>query len=328
MQRVQVPLVALFGILVSTLAFSVETRIFVDDQGHKVEVPVNPQRIVSMRGEQFTAPLLELGANLVGSTGRTDAKRDKGAPYVRGAYDALDFRFQSSGITWVGDPNAHDYEAIAAATPDLILLPDFAAESYDKLSAIAPTVVINIWERNFLDRYRIVADLAGKLDVYEAKLAFYQQRLARAKAVLKDTVGNPADVSIVIATSYKGDIRVYKDYDALSQVIHDLGFSMPDFAANMKGARKSLSFESIMEIDADFMVDTYWSATGAGVSKQVAKWDDAFPAWRTVLHAPRNNQFFLINREEMRAISFQALRTVMDVMVAQIGSRAFVPLEK
>lgn len=325
------PLFWLFAPLL-LLAFSVasaaaqDTRIFVDDAGHEVTIPVHPQRIVSMRGEQFSAPLIELGANLVASSGRTDTARDGGAPYVRGAYDALDFRFENSPVKWIGDPNAHDIEAVAATNPDLILLPDFAAESYDKLSLIAPTVVINIWERTFIDRYRVIAELAGMLPEFEIKYGMYQERLARAKATLADAIGDPAEISIVIAQANKNNIRVFRDYDALSQVIHDLGFSMPAVAAQADGPRADLSFELIQEIDADFMVDTYWAATGSGVAKQMAKWDVAVPAWREVLHAPRNNQFFMVNREEMRAVSFQALRTVLEVIVSQVATRDFVPL--
>ena len=327
MKKVTALLTTLTLLSLSVFVCAAQTRVFVDDLGHQVTIPVDPQRIVSMRGEQFTAPLVELGANLVGSTGRRDRTRDNGAPYVRGAYDALDFRFENSAVTWVGDPNSYDYEAVAALKPDLILLPDFAAENYDKLALIAPTVVIKIWDRPFLDRYRVVADVAGRLANYNAGLALYEQRLARAKAVLMDAIGEPSNVSIVIAQANKNAIRAYRDYDALSQVIRDLGFTMPTVAANMKSARMDLSFESIQQIDADFMVDTYWSANGAGVAQQQAKWDAAFPAWRTVLHAPRNRQYFMVNREEMRAVSFQALRTVVEVLISQIATRDFVPLQ-
>ncbi len=60
-------------------------RTFVDDVGHTTEVPVQPQRIVSLRGEQFSAPLIELGAPIIGSSGRVDAGQNNGEPYVRGA---------------------------------------------------------------------------------------------------------------------------------------------------------------------------------------------------------------------------------------------------
>ncbi len=323
---VRVTAFAAIAVMACFPALAQETRIFVDGMGHEVEIPVHPQRIVSMRGEQFTAPLIELGANLIASSGRSDAARDDGATYVRGAYDALDFRFEGSEITWIGDPNEHDFEAVAAVEPDLILLPDFASDSYDKLALIAPTVVVNIWELTFIDRYRMVADLAGMSAEFEAGYSLYLERLERAKATLADAIGDPADISIVIAQANENSIRAYRDYDALSQVIHDLGFSMPEVVAEADGARIDLSFELIEQIDADFMIDTYWAATGSGVASQLAKWDAAVPSWREVLHAPRNNQFFMVNREEMRAVSFQALRTVLDIVVSQIATRDFVPL--
>ena len=303
------------------------TRLFVDDLGHEVEIPVKPQRIVSMRGEQFAAPLLELGAPLVGSSGRVDAAVNGGRPYVRGAYDALDFRFENAEVAWIGDPNVHDFEAVAAVEPDLIFLPDFAADSYDRLSLIAPTIVIQIWNQDMLVRYRKIADAAGMLDAFETKLGLWEERLDRARAVLADAIGNPSTVSVVVAEPRDDSLRAFKDYGTLSQVLRDLGFASPSLVADQDDDRVDISPERIHELDADIMISTYWPGNGTTVSAQYEAWANHFPNWREQLHAARTNQYFMINREEMRPVTFAALRSVLDVIVSQIATRGFISLK-
>lgn len=307
-------------------ALAQDTRLFIDDQGHEVEIPVSPQRIVSLRGEQFTAPLYELGAALVGSTGLVNEAVNGGRPYVRGAFDALDFRFEGSGVTWVGSPNQHDYEAISAVEPDLIIIPDFASDDYDRLSLIAPTVVLQVWGQDMLDMYRKVADISDRLPQFERLNQLYAERFDRARETLADTIGDPSTVSIAVASAFEDRLSVYRDYGTLGQVLRDLGFSMPAIIAEMEEANAELSVELLPEIDADFVIDTYWTARGQSPTQKLEAWDAMMPEWRTLLHAGRHNQVFMVNREEMRAVSFQALRSVLEIVVSQVGTRTFVPL--
>ena len=71
------------GIVIALLAtpgFAQETRSFTDDAGRVVEIPLHPQRIVSLQDLFFTIPLIELGAPPVGSHGRVE---EDGTPYLR-----------------------------------------------------------------------------------------------------------------------------------------------------------------------------------------------------------------------------------------------------
>lgn len=304
-----------------------ETRLFIDDAGHEVTIPIKPQRIVSLREEQFTAPLVELGANLVGSSGLVNENVEGGKPYARGAYDALDFRFEGSGVTFVGSPNQHDYEAITAVSPDLIIIPEFAADDYDKLSLIAPTIVLQVWGQNMLDMYRKVADVSDTLPKFEQMLARYEERAERGRATLAETIGDPAKVSIALASAgTDGTLSVYRDYAALSQVLRDLGFAMPKLIADQVEGNSKISVELIEQIDADFMINTYWTANDQSPRQQSEAFDTMLPTWRELLHFGRHNQVFQVNREEMRAVSFAALRSIMEIVISQVATRDFVPL--
>lgn len=304
-----------------------ETRLFTDDLGNEVEIPVRPQRIVSLRGEQFTAPLIELGAPLVGSSGLTNPDVNRGRPFVRGAYDLFGFDFEGSGVAWVGSPGEPDLEAIAALEPDLIFITDWQADLRDRLDVIAPTVVIGIWSNPMLERYRKIADAAGRLDAFEAGLAAYTFKRDRAREVVADAVGDPGAVSVAIAEVFGEEFYVYRDYAAISQVLRDLGVSMPDAIAGIEGGNAPFSPELLPEIDADFLIGTYtFTFDGQTPSDRLAAWDALIPGWDRVLHAPRHDQHILLDREPMRALSFRALETTLAILLTHLATRDFVPL--
>ncbi|MEM8787906.1 MAG: ABC transporter substrate-binding protein [Pseudomonadota bacterium] len=292
-------------------------------------IPVAPQRIVSVRGEQFTAPLWELGAPLVGSAGRTDDGKNGGAPYPRGAFDLFNLTFDGSDLTWIGSPNDPDFESIVALEPDLILIPDWQEDLLEQFELIAPTVAIGIHSNPMLERYRLIADAAGLLDRYEAGLQRYQSRLTAARLVVADRLGDPADVSVVIAEVFNdnGGLTVYGNYGAMSQVLADLGFAEPQIATDLGVANESVSVELLPEIQADFMIGTYNLAFDQPPSQRIEEWERLFPAWDEVLHAARHNQHLLIDREPMRALSFRALEEVLAIFLSHIATRDFVPLE-
>lgn len=311
--------------LSANLAVAQEMRVFVDGRGHEVQIPVSPQRIVSLRGEQFTVPLLELGAPVVGSTGVVKDGLNGGAPTIRGAYDLFHTQFDTSGIGFVGVPKQPDIEAIAALKPDLILVPDFAADNYQQLSAVAPTVVINIWSNSARDRYRRVADAAGLLDRFEQLQATFDFRLSEARALAKTMLGDPGQVSVAIAEVRGKRFRVYKNYGAMSYILRELGFSFPPIIEEIDGDRLDLSPEQLQAIDADFLISSYAEDFGQPAQTLRANWDTLIPGWDRVLHAPRNNQHLLIAREPMRALSFRSMEEVLAVYVSNIIMRKFEP---
>lgn len=304
-----------------------EMRLFVDGQGHEVTIPVKAKRIVSLRGEQFTTPLIELGAPVVGSTGFIKEGVNGGKPFIRGAYDLFYTTFENSDITFVGNPSQPDIEAIAALKPDLILVPDFAADSFEQLSAVAPTVVINIWSNNAQERYRRIADATGLLPEFNKRQAIYEFRLQNAQALTQKLLGDPAKVSVAIAEVRGKRFRVYKNYGAMSYLLDELGFSRPAIIENIQGDRLDLSPEQVQAIDADFLVSSYAENFGQPSAKLRENWDNLIPGWNLVLHAPRNNQHILIAREPMRALSFRAMEEVLAVYVANIVTRNFKPLD-
>jgi len=314
--------------LCADMAVAQDMRSFTDGAGNVVDIPVQAERIVSLRGEQFTAPLVELGAPIVGSTGNLIEGVNNGEPVIRGAYDLFHTTFSADGITHVGTSTQPDFEAIASLNPDLILLPDFRAEQYEQLAAIAPTVIINIWSNSARERYRRIADVAGRVDRFEELQSVYDFRLNEARALVETMIGDPSEVSVAIAEVRDDRFRVYKVYGAMSNVLDDLGFAKPELIENIDGERLDLSPEQVQLIDADFLVSSYAEHFRAPPEAIRGYWDAYVPGWDKVLHAPQNNQHIFIAREPMRALSFQSMSEVLAVYLANIVTRDFVPLEK
>ena len=94
-----------------------DVRVFTDDTGRDVTIPVKPQRIVALQDLFFTIPLIELGVNPVGSMGRT---ADDGSHFIRSSKTVTGLDFDNSDIVYVGG-STPDLEAIAALQPDLII---------------------------------------------------------------------------------------------------------------------------------------------------------------------------------------------------------------
>ncbi|RVT85412.1 hypothetical protein DXV76_06510 [Rhodobacteraceae bacterium CCMM004] len=315
----------LAALLLALPAQAQEMRTYTDDAGRTVEIPVAPQRIVSLRGEQFTTPLWELGANLVGSSGRRDGAKNGGAPYPRGAYDIFGITFDNTDLAYVGGPNAPDFEAIAATRPDLILIPDWREDDIDRLGTIAPTVVIGIWSNPLLERYRKIADAAGVLDAFETRLAQFDTRLGEARAVIADTIPDPGAVTITIAEVFDGELVAYRDYAALSHLIRELGFATPPFVRGLTEGNARISPEYLPELDGDFLIGTYNTAFGQTPTFQRAQWDALIPVWDEVLHAPRHNQHVFLDRERMRGVSFASLESTLAILLSHVATRDYVP---
>src|SRR5690606_2836491 len=99
---------ALLIAALSLPALAQETRSYTDDTGRVVDIPADPQRIVSLHDVSLTLPLLELGVIPVGSHGRTTAE---GEPFIRSSAVLTGIDFTNSTIKFVGNLPA-DVEAI------------------------------------------------------------------------------------------------------------------------------------------------------------------------------------------------------------------------
>jgi len=190
-----------------------ETRIVEHALG-QTEVPVRPERIVSLSPAEITDPLIALGRKPVGSV--TTAPDDPASGASSGYPPALAGRVE--GIESVGSypPNV---EKIAALEPDLVLCFEYDEGIYDQLSRVAPTVAVDSRVNDFKERLRKIAAVVGAQEEAEEVLADYRTRVEELRPELEGT-------TVAVVYPYGDDILVHGLEYISSKVLADLGLEV------------------------------------------------------------------------------------------------------
>lgn len=191
---------------VAETAASGKTRKFTDSKGREVEIPVNPQKIVYVGSDP--GDLIILGVKPVGASLAVIASQV--------AYPDL-----LEGIEDVGYPSSP--EKILSLNPDLIIFSDWDEKALEPLSSIAPTVVIG--EGSTYTRLRQIADVLGKQDIAEQKIAEYEATATNVKEKLKLTLKSSETATVFLQL---GKTLYVMGHQGISVSLYDmLGFS-PD----------------------------------------------------------------------------------------------------
>ena len=289
-----------------------ETRPYTDDAGRTVEVPIAPQRIVTLHDSSLTVPLVELGILPVGAFGR---EGDAG-PYMRGAATLTGVTFENSGIANVGGSPA-DLEAIAALEPDLIITAAFQQTPMEGLEAIAPTVVVEDNMRGELATFEDIAELTGTQDRLDLLKSRYQAQIDQIRAVLGDR-----NISASIILTNAGQIQAWHTYGVIGKVLRDAGFVFPDVLNAIEGSDRVLfSGEELQAFDADFMFLTYDAPRGQTPAQAIAEIDTVAPGFCDFLTACQGERFVLLPREDAVARSYTAAGMMASAVLAAISGR-------
>jgi iron complex transport system substrate-binding protein len=290
------------------------TRSFEHDVG-VTEIPVNPQRIVSLHDISQTLPLIEFGKRPVGSGGRM---ADDGRPFIMAGQSLTGVDFHNSDIAFV---DREDFETIAALQPDLIMTNNDS--TLDRLSLIAPTIVLNRDTNPGLAQLRKVADAAGVLDRFEALEARFQWQVAR----LRTQLPNAADITVSLVTPEDGALSAHKHATrgSIGYMLAQLGFAEPAVVQQIDKGDAQISPELVTQLDGDFVIGSmgFGQLTPAHVHEAM---EAMAPGWAGFLHAPRHNQFIVISRDEALALSFSAFDLMEVIIQSNIAGRGFVPL--
>ncbi|GGN97153.1 ABC transporter substrate-binding protein [Microbispora bryophytorum] len=147
----------------------------------------------------------------------------------------------------VGTINSLNLEAIAGLHPDLILGSQLrAAEQYDELSKIAPTVFSIrpgfTWKENYL----LNAAALDKTEEAKAKLAEYDRKVKD----LGSKLGDDKPVVSMVRFLPNGVIRLYANASFIGTILQDAGIPRP-VNQNIPDLAAEVSAENIDQADAD-----------------------------------------------------------------------------
>lgn len=207
------------------------------------EVPGSPQRIVATTDQNALLPLLELGIKPVGSAGLLDPDGSTSFRRTEG--------FDTSGIEFTGPYGEPNLEKVASLSPDLIIGYEFDADYYDDLASLAPTVLVQIFDRPLTEGLEQFAEVVGREDEAAELRAAYDARIADLQQQLGDQV-ETLSVSIISAgdpgTFYRADVG-----QAMGTVVEDLGLRLVEPQAADTGDDAN-SLEQLTSRDADVVL--------------------------------------------------------------------------
>lgn len=186
----------------------------------EITLPATPQRIVVLEWTYVEA-LLAVGVQPMGVADIEGYHAWVKIP-VELAPDVMD----------VGTRQAPNLEAIATLAPDLIIATSFrVADSYDELSAIAPTLVFDNYPtgqthyENMVETFTTIADIVGKQAEGQAVLAEMEAGFATANEQL--AAAGKAGEKFVLAQAFSNDnqaqVRIFTGNALATQVIEQLG---------------------------------------------------------------------------------------------------------
>lgn len=268
------------------------TRTYMDMAGRKVEIPVDPKRIVTVN---MTGEAIALGVKPVGAADN----------WLTSLEDS-----QKAGIESVGTVANLNLEKILALKPELIITPVNVTkeETIEALSKIAPTVVGPFFGDS-MENLLIVGDLLGKTEEAGKWISDYEKKADETKKKLSGKI-TEGGTALLIQLSSSKSIYIYpaSTWPTIYQV---LGLKLPsgDELIEMKTGQE-LSMEKLAEYDPDYIFVTGTNDEATQKYKQEIMDSSVFQN----LSAAKNNRVYSLG-SRISAGDVSALLWALDEVV-------------
>ncbi|MFI9326886.1 ABC transporter substrate-binding protein [Kitasatospora sp. NPDC052868] len=219
----------------------------------------------------------------------------------------------------VGPMNEPNLELIASLKPDLILSSKVRhAKVYDKLNAIAPTVLAETTGFPWKENLALYAKALGKEAEAGKALADYEARAARLGEAIRAKSGGTAPTASVVRF-VAGPTRLYQKQSFSGVVLKDAGLGRPA-SQDVDQSMLEVGAEQINQADADLVFVTVADDPTKTKQSEV----QGTSVWKG-LNAVRNNKVFTVPDETwMSGIGVQAA----DAMLVDIAKAAGVDAPK
>lgn len=211
-----------------------------------------PQRIVST-SVTITGTLLAIDAPVIGSgaTSRHSTVSDDQGFFIQWGQEA---RARNVKPLYITEPNA---EAIAAASPDLIVIAatggDSALKLYDQLSAIAPTLVIDYGDKSWQQLAEQLGVATGREKEARDVVDRFEQRVESIKQAITLP---PQPVSALVYYEDGRGVNIWTRASAQGQLLSELGFQLADLPPNLPTETSQGKRRDIVQISGENMADS------------------------------------------------------------------------
>lgn len=202
----------------------------------KTQVPLNPKTVIVFDLASLDT-LDALGVEVTGVPG--------------GIMPDYLSKYGADGVAKVGSLFEPDFEAVAALSPDLIIVSGRSAPKYDALSKIAPTIDLSVDGARYLENaqqnVRTLGRIFGKEEQAEQALA----RLDASTAALKNKLSHAGSGLLILTTG--GKMSVYGPGSRFGLLFTDLGLRSTDENIKVGLHGQPASFEYILEQNPDWL---------------------------------------------------------------------------
>ena len=206
-----------------------------------IEVPANPQRVVSLSG--FTGNLLHLGVPVVGA----DIWSKTSAQFAEKLRD-------------VEEASEENLEKLIELDPDLIIALS-SAKNLDKIGEIAPTVAYTWGALDIFDMHIEIGKAVNKEKEAREWVDSFKKRLDEAEAKIKEKIG--ADATVTVIEVYDKAIYVFGNNWARGTEIlyQELELGMPGKVKEnaLEAGYYALSPEVLPEFVGDYLIISKYS---------------------------------------------------------------------
>ncbi|GAA3411305.1 ABC transporter substrate-binding protein [Paenibacillus hodogayensis] len=272
-----------------------QMRMFTDDLGRKVEIPVAPQRIVV---SDFSAEMLAVGVKPI-AAGNNDFK-------------IVFTQSQMNGVGKIGDPpNA---ENILQLDPDLIVMSTIAPQIYPKvteqLEKIAPIVYFSFEQDPIYETFPKIADAVGKPQEAKAWIEGYEKERKQAQEQVKAAIG---DETVSVFRIEKGRLRVYLNRNFAGYTVRTALQTKPpaavaaELAKAKYGSAVEISLEKLPEYAADHL---FVIVRGQGDDQGAFKEIEQSAIWKS-LPAVQKGRLYFIDTDTYYGVDIATIRQTM-----------------
>ncbi|KAA6449737.1 siderophore ABC transporter substrate-binding protein [Bacillus swezeyi] len=238
-----------------------EETVSIKHSSDTTEVPKNPKKVVVFNfGMLDTLDELGLSDRVVG------LPKQNLPSYLK--------QYKDSKYESVGGLKEPDFEKIAELEPDLIIIEGRQSEQYDEFKKIAPTINIQLDQKNYMESFKenteSIGKIFGKEDAVKDTLAKIDDQVEKVNKLAKEKGGK----GLVVLTSDK-QISAYGSGSRFGLVHDVLGVAPADqnIEASLHG--QSVSSEYISEKNPDylFVIDRSAAIGEKGSAKEVIEND-------------------------------------------------------
>ena len=218
------------------------TRTVVDIEGTRVEVPLQPERVVTL-SEPTLDGVLALGVTPVGAT---TGRGQTGVPHY--------LADRAGDVPLLGTVAQPNFEAIGKVAPDLILVDGTSINNnpplIELLRKIAPTVYAGYAGGDWRVTFGYVAEALNRAEQGRQVLADYDAHVAKVHGGL----GARLDETYSIVRWQGGSASLILKELPAGIALTDLGLRRPPNQDRVgRGHSEPISLENLAEIDADWM---------------------------------------------------------------------------